>query len=338
MPSFDPTRVKLAGAWEHPGTLYSLCHDGGRRLFVAGSDASIYLLDPTAEKLAGEKKWTNHDNYVVGLAWLDGQVVSASYDGRLQWTKAETGESVRSVAAHAGWVRQLVAVPGARRLATVGDDMLVKVWDADSGAAIATFDGHARRTPEGYTTALYALAASPDGRFLASGDRIGAVCVWDVERRSRVAEFRAASFYTFDPQKRSRSIGGVRSLAFSADGMQLALSGIGQVTNVDGFVGPCRAEIWDWQAAKRTAELQDKHNAVLNHVAFLPESPWLVAAGGGDGGGVLAFWKAGPNAATPSATAHLAKPKGHIQRFVVAPENRLLTVGFGGVQAWTLSQ
>ena len=209
--------------------------------------------------------------------------------------------------------------------------MLVKLWDAESGELIRTMSGHASQTPEGYSTALYAVAVSPDGRTLASGDRTGETVLWDVESGRELHRLKAPAFYTFDAQKRGRAIGGIRSLCFSPDGTRLALGGIGAVTNVDGFVGPCRVEMWDWQAGKRVFVGQDRHKAVLNHIAFHPSEPWIIGAGGGDGGGALAFWDLQQEKA-----AHVAKPPGHLQCFAFDAETpRLFAAGFGGFQIWS---
>src|SRR5581483_4334185 len=108
--------------------------------------------------------------------------------------------------AHAGWVRKVVPTPDGRRLVSVGDDMLVKVWDAATGKPVVSLAGHAPQTPEGYLSALYALAVSPDGHYAASGDRAGFVRVWDLTAGRQAAAFRAAELYTFDPQKRARAI------------------------------------------------------------------------------------------------------------------------------------
>src|SRR5262249_22542820 len=150
--------------------------------------------------------------------------------------------------------------------------------------------GHERMTPEGYLSALYTVAISPDGKQAASGDRAGFVRVWDLSEGKLISAFRASELYTFDAVKRARAIGGVRGLAFSPDGKTLAVSGIGPVTNVDGFVGPCRVELWSWKSGKRTSVAQDRHSAILNHVAYGPKGEWIVAAGGGDGGGALVLW------------------------------------------------
>ena len=234
--------------------------------------------------------------------------------------------------AHDGWIRKLAASDDGSLLATVGDDMKLKLWDATSGANIATMSGHDPKVPEGYSSAIYALAISNDGRHAASGDRAGFVRIWDLVVFKQIAEFRAAEFYTFDPVKRARAIGGIRGLAFSPDGKSLAVSGIGAVTNVDGFVGPCRMELWDWRNGKQIGVGQDKHQAILNHVAFFSQQ--LVAVGGGDGGGAIVFWDG--LSAKPQA-AVVVKAKGHLQSFAMASDRtRLYAVGHGGFQVWAL--
>jgi WD40 repeat protein len=295
-------------------------------------DGAIYTVDLAAEKPAAVKRWPAHDNYVSALVKRQRQLISAGFDRRLVWTDLDTGKQVRSILAHDGWVRKLVATPDGERLVTVGDDMLLKIWEAASGKAIASLAGHAPRTPEGYLSALYATAVSPDGKYAASGDRAGFVRVWDLATGRTLAEFRAAEFYTFDAPKRERSLGGVRGLAFAPDGSRLALSGIGPVTNIDGFVGPCRVELWDWKAARRIAVGQNPHQAILNHVAFGPEGTWLIGAGGGDGGGALLLWDA-----AGTTVPYLAKPKGHLHSFVLdAAGTRLYAAGHGGFQVWQL--
>src|SRR5207244_1453043 len=124
------------------------------------------------------------------------------------------------------------------RLVSVGDDMMVKVWETDSGRLLRTLSGHALCTPQGHVTALYAVAVSPDGKHIASGDRHGIVNIWELETGKLIHGFQVPTLYTYDPRQRKRSIGGIRTVVFSPDGQSLAVGGIGQVGNVDGLAGP----------------------------------------------------------------------------------------------------
>lgn len=333
MNAFDPKTVKLAATYEAPGTFYALCLDEtGKKLHGAGTEGVLYTVDLAAAKPTAEERWPLQECYVTSLILREGAFISSACQQMLTWSDAATGKAIHEVKAHKGWVRKAVLTPDGKHVVSIGDDMLVKVWNAETAAAVDTFTGHPLITPEGYTTAIYALAISPDSKHIATGDRPGNIRVWELATGKTVADFRAPEFYTYDPVKRSRSIGGIRGLAFSPDGTRLAVSGIGQVTNVDGFVGPCRIELWDWQAGKRVAAGQDKHQAILNHVVFGPQSPWLIGAGGGDSGGAIVFWD--PATIAP---AHVAKPKGHVQRFALATDGgRLYAAGHGGFQVWAL--
>ncbi|HZN34773.1 MAG TPA: hypothetical protein VFB80_13185 [Pirellulaceae bacterium] len=333
MTAFDPQRATLQHKAETPGILFASCYDAASgNYYGAGTDGAVYRLATRAEKPAAEKRWRHHDNYVSALGWLDGTVVSTGYDRQLVWTRAESGEKLRSSEAHDGWVRDLALIPARGQIATVGDDLLVKLWDAGSGEPVKTFDGHAKQTPEGFATAIYALAASADGKLLASGDRIGEVCIWELDSGRLAARLKAPEFYTFDPQKRSRSIGGIRALLFLPDG-RLAIGGLGPVSNVDGFVGPARFEIWDWQNAKMLHRGQDKHHAILDHLEYLPELSLMIGGGGGDAGPFLGFWNL-----RSEAPLHKAKPKSHIHHFVFdAASPRILAAGHAGFQIWTFT-
>lgn len=322
-------KAKLLFSAPAPGTLFAAALDGARGfLYAAGSDGALYCVNVKAEKPALVRKGGLHDNWASSLALGEGGVVSGGFDRKLVWATPE-GKKVRAVQAHDGWVRQVVLAPDGKQVVSVGDDMLVRVHDAE-GRRLASFSGHEPRTPEGYLSALYALAVSPDGKLAASGDRAGFVRVWELGTGKVVSSFRAAELYTFDARKRARAIGGVRGLAFSPDGARLAASGIGPVTNVDGFVGPCRVELWDWKAAKRVAVGQARHQAVLNHVAFGPGGV-VVAAGGGDGGGAIVLWDQAKGAAPV-----VVKAKGHLHAFALTADGHLHAAGHGEVQGWHL--
>jgi WD40 repeat protein len=327
---FDPAKAKLTAEHKHPTALYALCHDPEHQhYYTAGADGAVYAFSPQQPDESWRKVAQVHDNYIAAAVYRAGTIISAGFDRCLAWTDAASGEVLRRIEAHDGWVRNVALFPDGTTLASVGDDMLLKLWDAETGQLRHTFQGHATQTPQGFATALYAVAVSRDGRYVATADRIGDIRVWDLNAGQLAARLSAPAFYTYDPVKRARSLGGIRAVCFSSDTQRLAVSGIGAVSNVDGFVGPCRVELWDWRAAKRLFAGQDDHKAVLNDVAFCDEDARLLAAGGGDSGGIVAFWDL-----QEPKPAKLAV-KGHVHRAVLEPQSlRLVLAGSEGVQVY----
>jgi WD40 repeat protein len=132
---------------------------------------------------------------------------------------------------------------------------------------------------------LYACAWSADGKLLATGDKVAHCVVWDAASGKELAAVEAPVMYTWDPVQRIHSIGGVRSLAFSADGTLLAVGGTGKIGNIDHLEAKGRVEVFDWKKGERVAELAaQKSQGIVNHLEFHPQGDWLLGAGGaGDG-------------------------------------------------------
>jgi WD40 repeat protein len=193
-----------------------------------------------------------------------------------------------------------------------------------------------------------------DGKYVASGDRIGEVRIWEAETGKLAQTFQVPILYTYDPKQRKRSIGGIRSLAFSNDGNHLAVGGIGQIGNVDGLAGPAHVEVWDWQKPQLllTAEA-DGHKAIIQQLRFHPVEPWLVGTGGGSDDGLIVFWKhdipgtesqsqpqeAGkPDSSNskPATPIHRVKNDLHINRFCFdRTSSELIVAGHGRLDIWS---
>ena len=66
-----------------------------------------------------------------------------------------------------------VACAADGRLASGGNDRVLRLWDVDSGSETAHGEGHAG--------AVTSLAFSPDGGLLATGGADGIICLWTVK-------------------------------------------------------------------------------------------------------------------------------------------------------------
>lgn len=284
----DPAKLKVAKQIDHAGIFFGLARvPGTSRVFVGSSDARLYDVDFAAEKPEW-KELAGHESYISGVTLAGSSVVSGAYDGKLIWWDRDAGSIDRVVDAHGKWIRAVSASRDGRLIASVADDMLCKVWNAATGELVHALAGHQLLTPSHYPSMLFAAEFSPDGRYLATADKVGHVVVWDVADGKSVTTLEAPLMYTWDAKQRRHSIGGIRSLVFSPDGKLLALGGTGQINNVDHLEAACRVEIFDWQAGKRLVEQPgDKHKGLVERMEFSPAGDWLVAAGGANDGFVM---------------------------------------------------
>ena len=259
---------------------------GARRLIFGGSDFSVYDVDFAQEK-PEPKALGKHESYVTGVAVVSGgkKAVSGGYDGELIWWDLEAGPKIRTVDAHAKYIRRVVASPDGSTVVSVADDMLCKVWDAESGSLRHELKGHQTITPHHYPSMLHACAVSPDGKFVATGDKVGHIVVWDLASGQSVVTMEAPTLYTWDPTQRRHSIGGIRALAFSPDGNALAAGGIGQIGNIDHLEGPPRVEVFDWKKGEKTHEFPGEGSkGMVERLIFHPDGERLIAVGGANDG------------------------------------------------------
>jgi len=327
--SADPTELKVKKEYPTKGIAFCLATlPGTKRVFYGSSDFKVYEIDFAAEKPESKPlEGTGHESYVTGLVRAGKYLVSGSYDGQLIWWDTETKKQIRAVKGHDLWIRNLVVTPDGTRIASVADDMVGKIWDAESGKLLHTLVDHKPETPNHYPSMLYAVAVSADGKLLATGDKVGHIVVWEISTGKKLEEYEAPGLYTWDPTARRHSIGGLRSLAFSADGKFLAAGGIGKIGNVDHLDGPARVEIFDRSQKKHIKMVEDKKlKGLVEKIAFHPSGNWYVIAGG-DHNGFVKFYET-----TSGKMLHEDKAPMHVHDFTLNEGfDSLISAGHGKI-------
>jgi WD40 repeat protein len=280
----DPARTRLAFELKYTSPLLSCRFEpAGRFVFAGAQDHTIQrwdLTSKTATALRGHRSW------VRGLAFqaAEQRLFSGDYNGKvLVWpTDAAAPEPERTIDAHRGWVRAVAVSPDGRQLATCGNDLMVRLWSCADGMLVREMAGHAHH--------VYNVAFHPSGRFLVSADLHGVVKQWELSQGTPTRTLDAGLLFRHDNTFRADH-GGVRSMAFSADGNLLACAGITDVTNAFAGVGKPAVVLFDWQTGQSRQVLRPQANfqGTAWGVGFHP-SGLIVAAGGGSGG-ALWFWR-----------------------------------------------
>jgi WD40 repeat protein len=285
----SPDSLKLIRDFQRPVITFAVARFGDSdTVYLGCSDFKVYSADLTAAKFE-PKELYGHETYVTGVALAGLSAVSGGYDGKLIWCDITTGDVIRSVDAHSKWIRKVAASPDGKLIASIADDMVCRVWNAASGKLVHELRGHKEQTPNNFVSMLHALTFSADGKLLATGDKVAHVVVWDVQSGTEVGACDAPVMYTWDKVQRLHSIGGVRSLAFSPDGKQLAVGGTGKIGNIDHLEAKSRIEVFDWKAGKQLAEFVSDRQGIVNRLAWSACGSWLAGAGGA-GEGFLLFY------------------------------------------------
>lgn len=282
----QPARTRKVQDLRHDSPFLSCRFDpSGRFVFAGAEDSSIQRWE-----LANNRKTalTGHQSWIRALDFVPArqQLISGDYHGKLIWWQADADnpQPLRTIEAHEGWVRAVAVSPNGELAASCGNDQLVKIWSSSDGRLIRTLRGH--------DCHVYNVAFHPEGRFLVSADHHGVVKQWDHAEGREVRSFDAGALHHYDNTFRA-IIGGIRSLAFNADGTRLACAGITNVTNAFAGIGNPAVVLFDWQTGQRRhiLRVQGASRGTAWGIHFHP-SGLLIGTGGGSGG-ELWFWRDG---------------------------------------------
>jgi WD40 repeat protein len=217
----------------HSAAIFSLAWASGASLssnetrIASGSgDGTVQVWDP-------EKNLTltyrGHQGSIATVAWSpDGRfLASGGEDRTVQVWDATTGETIFLYSGHTGEVMRVAWSPDGKRIAsssdwgqTLADDGTfeideaprVHLWETLTGSNPVFCDNdplHSR---------ISALAWSPDGRFVVTGDIFGQVQVYDAATGEAIARMFSHM------RRRDQQLGTALALAWSSDGQRIAAS------------------------------------------------------------------------------------------------------------------
>jgi len=240
----------------------------------------VKIADGKRTKLEG-----GHDSWILDAAWTADatRCVTAGGDGRLVWwdVTSEKPAILHRIDAHNGWIRALSVSPDGKTLASGGNDGLVKLWNLADAKPLISIEASKRN--------IYRITFSPDGKLIASGDLIGAVAAWNVADGKESARYEGKPLHEFNGGQQV-DFGGVRALAYTADGKRLAAGGLHKGTNPLGAVHEPLGLVFETDTKKMIRQWTGNNipGGVFWSFRWLADGT-MMAASGGSSGGLLLF-------------------------------------------------
>lgn len=270
-----------------------------QRAYVACMDG-IYALEipPRDSKDAKPKPVCigRHSSYVSGVALLkdDRELATTAYDGTLQ-IRNLSAEAVDEIAPryqekiHSFWSWRSALSPDRTRIASVSGQYLPGAEDysplPSEEPTVKTFDMNTGLEWKSFSMLppVQCVAFDPSGRYLAAGNLMGDLAVWDVETGTTVAQWRTMSFTSWGIIKSHCYISGIFGVSFSPDGKSLYAAGMGDMRDPMAGNGKQLWQRFSWQTSP-VAKMQESAadqcgEGLMETLAWHPSGEYFVMAG-----------------------------------------------------------
>jgi WD40 repeat protein len=195
----------------------------GEYLATAGATSSVTIYRFPTGQLFHTFRGHEGNTWEVAFSADGTRLVTASNDGTIKLWKMATRELLNTFTVPSGiWAFPGVAYSRDGLIAAAGRDGTITIWNDRDYQEVHSLRG----------SALWGVAFSPDGHFLAGAYKDRSVRLWDVSAGRELHTFRGHPDLILD-------------LAFSPDGTHLCTSdwdGIAKIWDVSAWTAPPRTE------------------------------------------------------------------------------------------------
>jgi WD40 repeat protein len=284
MDTLDTSKAHAGMAMEHPRQLtragFSPC---GKFVAAGGLDREVHCweLETKAHTARG-----GHASWIGALAFhpREPRLYSGDYHGGIRawdFAQPEAPPLFTIENTHPGAVRALALLGVEPLLISAGDGPVVRAWNPQDGKALRDFPGHFE--------SVFALATHGDT--LATGDLRGAIRLWKPDG-TLVRTLDASALHT-RKEDFIADVGGVRSLAFNADGTRLAAGGISSAESNTFCPGTPTVLVFDAAsgAVVATLKMKGKGDGYINGLRWLPDGALAIAGEHLNAPTQMTFWR-----------------------------------------------
>lgn len=288
-PSQGDVRLALEKEIKLPTAVLALdAHPNGKLLFAACFDGGIYRVDIDKGDYS---KIGKHESYASGVRLLpkSGLIVSAGYDGVLRWFNGGNYAPGQTVAAHKFWSWKMRVSPDEKLIGTVTGQYTaggykyepaaerepsVKVFEAGTGKLLWALP---------HVPPVLSVAFSPDSRYLAAGNLMGEVRIWDVSNGKQAAAWTTPDFTGWGIIKSHHYVGGIFDMNFSPDGSELLVCGMGPMIDPMAGNGKQTWQRWQWRKSPplKGSEIAegDAGHGLMEVIQYHPSRPLFLMSG-----------------------------------------------------------
>lgn len=281
----------------------------GRTIASGSSDSHVVVSN--LDNRSGAFTYREHTSLITGLHFSPDsrQIMSSSNDNTAQiWIPFNTKKNPLILRGHEGWVLDARFIPGSNQVVTIGRDGSLRHWNISHPQATTIIYEHNRE--------VSAVAASPDGRWMATGSIDKTVALWEVQGDQVALRAKLASTSS------------IWWIAFSPDSRLVASA------NEDGKI-----RIWQVEQPEEPLQTIDAHpDRVATALAFSPDGRYLASVGYD---GRFHLWEISQllttGALTEVATAFTPSPKA-LQSISFSEDGRYVAIAgdSGEIQIWDM--
>lgn len=253
-----------------------------------------------------------HDSYVSSVAWLGEQkIVTAGYDGELCWFDLANHSQIQRQKVHEFWSWDMTLSTDQSRLASVTGQYIaggykyepqaekepsIRILSAETGELLWSLT---------HVPPVQAVAISPDSKFVAAGNLMGEVRIYDLDDGSLVTQWTTPDFTSWGIIKSHCYLGGIFSMEFSPDGEHLLLAGMGPMRDPMAGNGKQLWQRWKWRE-KQPVMMDQTHageagEGLMETIAVRPDTSHFLMGGrlrGGDWNAALFDHESGQRVAS----------------------------------------
>jgi WD40 repeat protein len=150
----------------------------------------------------------------------------------------------------------------------------VKIIDAVTGRVVHSMD---------MLPSVQCVVFDPSSKYVAAGNLMGDLAVWDVESGRTLAQWRSKSFTSWGIIKSHCYIGGVFAVSFSPDSESLYAAGMGDMRDPMAGNGKQLWQRFDWRAApvsmKQEAKANQAGEGLMETLAWHPSGGYFAMGG-----------------------------------------------------------